>query len=201
MMTRGRRRRDGWEGGARQRSGCGSRSLFNGRLKKTQSPKPRQAWDGVFSGDPRLLGVIWELAGALGVAGERRLTVECRGWFSGRSRGCENLKPPTGGGVEGVHHQVPCHGPSTAFYPQGTRHGQGLAALQDAVKQSQRTPVLLSQPAAHPRGPLSPLNGRRPGGQRAVAQRRWGRHLGGNLARALSGHALSFQRTRPPAAS
>lgn len=119
MMTRGRRRRDGWEGGARQRSGCGSRSLFNGRLKKTQSPKPRQAWDGVFSGDPRLLGVIWELAGALGVAGERRLTVECRGWFSGRSRGCENLKPPTRRGVEGVHHQVPCHG-SSKHLP--TRH-------------------------------------------------------------------------------
>lgn len=110
MMTRGRRRRDGWEGGPRQRSGCGSRSLFNGRLKKTQSPKPRQAWDGVFSGDPRLLGVIWELAGALGVAGERRLTVECRGWFSGRSRGCENVRTSSlrpGGGVEGVHHQVP----------------------------------------------------------------------------------------------
>jgi hypothetical protein len=42
--------------------------------------KPEPGWSFFQAIPPRLLGVIWELAGALGVAGELRLTVE----FSGR---------------------------------------------------------------------------------------------------------------------
>lgn len=176
----------GWVGrGARQRSGCGSRSLLNGRLKKTQSPKPGRS--GMeFSGDPRLLGVIWEVCwgpggrcGALTYSGVQRVVQ----WtLQGVQAGTSSLRPE--GAWRACDNRCRAMAPRQHFTHKA--QGTARALLQGAVKQSQHAPVLLSQPAAHPRGPLSPLNGRRPGGQRAVAQRRWGRHLGGTLLRRLA---------------